>query len=155
VADFKRSGLFVAMRIILRRFFLFSNFPQAFQKLFAFVRRFGSVARLICQIPLALDWEFCKESAQPLSCLEMPSASDFKFEISDLRSANAGSRSKKHSRDRTSPDEPRAMYRNVKSSCVVPRSNPSAILFETETAARSIWSRRPEWRPNPRFPANV
>jgi len=28
----------------------------------------------------------------------------------------------------------------------VPRSNPSAMLLETETAARSIWSRRLRWR---------
>jgi hypothetical protein len=28
-----------------------------------------------------------------------------------------------------------------RSSCVVPRSNPSAMLLETERAARSIWER--------------
>src|SRR6202158_4955251 len=33
---------------------------------------------------------------------------------------------------------------NVSNSCVVPRSNPSAMLFETETAAFSNWFRVPE-----------
>src|SRR5579864_1428654 len=52
----------------------------------------------------------------------MPSACNFKFEISDLRpgdpgdrcSANSGIPSIRHGMDRTSPAEPRAIYRNVK-----------------------------------------
>jgi hypothetical protein len=71
-------------------------------------------------------------------------ARDFKFEMSDLRSENTGKRSSRKSIDRTSPAEPRAIWRKVRISCVVPRSKPSAILLETETAARSIWSRSEE-----------
>src|SRR6266404_5246058 len=82
--------------------------------------------------------ESCKCCAQPRSWREMVSASDFKFEISVLRSVNTPIRSITPNIERTPPTEPRAMYRNVRSSGVVPRSNPSAILFETESAARSI-----------------
>jgi hypothetical protein len=37
--------------------------------------------------------------------------------------------------DRTFPADPRAMYRNEMSSDVVPRSKPSAMLLETDSAA--------------------
>src|SRR5467141_313710 len=76
----------------------------------------------------------------------MVSARDFKFEISVLRSVNTPIRSITPSIERTSPTERRAMYRNVRSSGVVPRSNPSAILFDMESAARSIGSRKLRWR---------
>ena len=39
--------------------------------------------------------------------------------------------------ERTSPAEPLAIYRKARSSFVVPRSKPSAMLLETERAARS------------------
>ena len=88
----------------------------------------------------------CKCWAHARSCREMLSARDFRAEISDWRSANTFMRSITQSIDRTSPAEPRAIYRNARSSLVVPRSNPSATLFETESAARSIWSRKLRWR---------
>jgi hypothetical protein len=88
----------------------------------------------------------CKCCAQQRNWREMLSAIDFKSEISDLRSENAAMRSITQSIERTSPADPRAMYKNAKSSFVVPRSNPYAILLETESAARSIWSRRLRWR---------
>jgi hypothetical protein len=90
--------------------------------------------------------ESCRCCAQPRSWREMLSARDLKSEISDLRSENAAIRSVTLSIERTSPADPRAMYRKARSSLVVPRSNPSAILLETESAARSIWSRRLRWR---------
>ena len=43
--------------------------------------------------------------------------------------------------ERTSPEEPLAIERKARSSLVVPRSKPSAMLLETEREARSIWSR--------------
>jgi hypothetical protein len=45
--------------------------------------------------------------------------------------------------ERTSPAEPRAMARKLRSSLVVTRPNPSAMLFETESATRSSWLRKP------------
>lgn len=63
----------------------------------------------------------------------MLSALDLRSEISNFKSAKAVNRSIKHKTERHSPAKPREMYRNVNSSGVVPRSKPSAMLFETET----------------------
>ena len=51
--------------------------------------------------------------------------------------------------DRTSPEEPRAIAMNESSSLVVERSNPSAMLFDTESAARSSWLRNPADKTTP------
>src|SRR5438093_7376058 len=45
--------------------------------------------------------------------------------------------------DRTSPEEPREMAMKESSSFVVERSNPSAILFETDSEALSNWFLKP------------
>lgn len=45
--------------------------------------------------------------------------------------------------DRTSPPEPGAIARKASNSLVVTRSNPSAMLLETDSAARSSWLRKP------------
>ena len=70
-------------------------------------------------------------------------ARDLISKISDRNESKAGSRSRRYDSDRTSPDEPFEMYRNVRVSCVVPRSYPSAMLFDIETPARSSWSFKP------------
>jgi hypothetical protein len=67
----------------------------------------------------------------------MLSALDLKSEISDLKLENPGRRSHKQRTERVSPADPREIYKKVSVSCVLPLSNPSAILLETETAARS------------------
>ena len=75
----------------------------------------------------------------------MLSALDLKSEISDLKFESLGKRSHRHKTERVSPQEPREMYRKVSNSGVVPRSKPSAMLFETETDDLSIWSRIPRY----------
>ena len=45
--------------------------------------------------------------------------------------------------DSTSPAEPRAVSKKESNSAVDIRSNPSAMLLETDSAARSIWLRNP------------
>jgi hypothetical protein len=67
----------------------------------------------------------------------MLSPRDLRSEISDLRSSKPGKQSHKHKTDLVSPEDPREMYRNVSNSGVVPRSKPSAMLFDTETDDRS------------------
>src|SRR5687767_10857055 len=64
---------------------------------------------------------------------------NFKFEISDLKFEKRGTRSHSDSIDRLSPQDPRAMYRKLINSAVVPRSKPSAMLFEIESVDLSSW----------------
>jgi hypothetical protein len=68
----------------------------------------------------------------------MLSALNFRSEISDFKSRKPGKRSQRHRTDLVSPQEPLEMYRNVTNSGVVPRSKPSAMLFDTETDDLSI-----------------
>src|SRR6185503_171878 len=77
----------------------------------------------------------------------MFTAMPIKFEISDLKSENRWYRSQTRSIDLDSPAEPLAIYKKLISSVVVPRSNPSAMLFETDKAARSSC---PRVSPRPR-----
>jgi len=73
----------------------------------------------------------CGEVRSMLCLLErLPRFDNLKFEISDFKLSKRGKRSSKQSIDRTSPQEPRAMYRKVRSSGVVPLSKPSASCLK-------------------------
>jgi uncharacterized protein YchJ len=60
--------------------------------------------------------------------------------VSGLRYPNS---TVKYNIERTSEAEPDAIFRKRMYSFLLLRSYPSAILLETETAARQIWSLNP------------
>lgn len=81
--------------------------------------------------------EFCRLLVQPRICREMDSQIDLKFEISDFKRAKPDILSITHSMLRTSPAEPRAIYKKQRSSLVDPRSNPSDILLDRSCSPNS------------------
>src|SRR5438093_630211 len=61
----------------------------------------------------------------------------------DLTSRGSSGEVRSAIMDLTSPDDPREMAMKESSSFVVERSNPSAMLFETESEALSNWFLKP------------
>jgi hypothetical protein len=113
-----------------------------------------------CLLVLGLLWCFpftgdlSIDIIQAPICFEQDSAKVLMVLSSTEKSCKAGLRRTIATMDLTSPAEPRAVSKKASNSAVDIRSKPSAILFETESAARSIWLRNPLERPLVQPPTN-
>jgi hypothetical protein len=96
--------------------------PRSFS--FAILQRFNPRAKLT-------------RNAQGLR----PQAAGIRCEALKIRNPLQEAKHRAHLASRTARD----IYKKLSNSSCVPRSNPSAILFEIETVARSIWSRKPPY----------